>query len=375
MAHHKLLLADDSITVQKVVNLTFADEGIDVVTVGDGDAAIAKLAEFMPDLVLADVNMPGLSGYEVCERIKQNPETANIPVLLLVGSFEAFDDDEALRVGADGHLTKPFQSIRLLVNKVNDLLGGGSSEEAEQVPDVESSVEESDSPAETAVEESDEAVGWSDAAESEMTPDASTEPDPEDIEVSEALEDEEPVADTKAQTLQMERSSAPVFDYGDAGSDDEMIESSSGVEYSSTVSDEEDLGKTQPLKGEELKEFAFVAADSDTSLPEVPADTVVSEPDVPSASMSFDDGNLLDLPPLVEETGIRPAFAAVETEPAAVEVVEPAVPEISEELVRDVTARVVDKLTERIAAALGADIVNEISAEVLKELDQTKEVS
>ncbi len=118
----KLLLADDSITIQKVVNLTFADEGVEVITTGDGDAAMQKFVECKPDLVMVDVNMPGMDGYRICELIKQDEQTKHIPVILLVGSFEPFDDDEARRVGADDYLTKPFQSIRQLVNKVTLLL-------------------------------------------------------------------------------------------------------------------------------------------------------------------------------------------------------------------------------------------------------------
>lgn len=122
MPTRKLLLADDSVTIQKVVNLTFADEGIEVITVGDGDAAMEKFNESMPDLVMVDVNMPGLDGYRICEIIKNDDETKHIPVILLVGSFEPFDEEEARRIGADDFLTKPFQSIRQLVNKVSDLL-------------------------------------------------------------------------------------------------------------------------------------------------------------------------------------------------------------------------------------------------------------
>ncbi|MCD9188397.1 MAG: response regulator [Pyrinomonadaceae bacterium] len=122
MSKRKLLLADDSITIQKVVNLTFADEGIEVIAVGDGDSAMQKINESLPDLILADVNMPGLSGYEICEQIKQNAETKEIPVILLVGSFEPFDEARAESIGANDYLTKPFQSIRQLVNKVTELL-------------------------------------------------------------------------------------------------------------------------------------------------------------------------------------------------------------------------------------------------------------
>jgi CheY-like chemotaxis protein len=122
----KLLLADDSVTIQKVINLTFSDEGIEVTTVGNGELAISKLDELQPDIVLADVFMPGRSGYEVCEHIKRDERFRHIPVLLLVGSFEPFDEAEARRVGADDYLTKPFQSIRQLVSKVTSLLSGES---------------------------------------------------------------------------------------------------------------------------------------------------------------------------------------------------------------------------------------------------------
>jgi CheY-like chemotaxis protein len=121
----KLLLADDSATIQKVVDLTFSDEGLEVITVGDGQQAVEKLEEIVPDIVLADVFMPGLNGYEVCEHIKRNERFRHIPVMLLVGSFEPFDEAEARRVGADDYLTKPFQSIRTLIAKVRDLLTGG----------------------------------------------------------------------------------------------------------------------------------------------------------------------------------------------------------------------------------------------------------
>jgi CheY-like chemotaxis protein len=125
----KLLLADDSVTIQKVVDLTFGDEGMQVTTVSDGEQALAKLEEINPDIVLADIHMPKLNGYEVCERIKRDERFRHLPVMLLVGSFEPFDEEEARRVGADDHLTKPFQSIRQLVNKVGSLLGGGPAEE------------------------------------------------------------------------------------------------------------------------------------------------------------------------------------------------------------------------------------------------------
>ena len=123
MARPKLLLADDSVTIRKVVELTFADEGIDVTTASDAETAMQKFVEVQPDIVLVDTRLPGTTGYQICEMIKQDDATKHIPVLLLVGSFEPFDQDEAERVCSDGFLTKPFHSIRDLVARVGDLLG------------------------------------------------------------------------------------------------------------------------------------------------------------------------------------------------------------------------------------------------------------
>ena len=126
----KLLLADDSPTIQKVISLTFSDEGVEVVAVGDGESALRVLAEEPPpDVLLADVVMPGPDGYELCERVKRDERLAHVPVVLLVGTFEPFNEAEARRVGADTVLTKPFQSIRDLVSKVGSLFGGGAPRE------------------------------------------------------------------------------------------------------------------------------------------------------------------------------------------------------------------------------------------------------
>lgn len=121
----KLLLADDSAAIQKVIHLTFADEGMTVTTVGNGRAALEELEHFPPpDVILADVFMPEVGGLELCRLIKQNERFARIPVILLISSFELFDEAEARRAGADDIVTKPFQSIRDLVNRVGSLLGG-----------------------------------------------------------------------------------------------------------------------------------------------------------------------------------------------------------------------------------------------------------
>jgi CheY-like chemotaxis protein len=106
-----ILLADDSVTIQKVIELTFMDEDYEVVAVGTGDEALEKLEELTPDFVIADVHMPGASGYEVAKHSKSlRPE---VPVLLLVSTFEPFDEAEAERSGCDAFLKKPFDSQEL----------------------------------------------------------------------------------------------------------------------------------------------------------------------------------------------------------------------------------------------------------------------
>ena len=116
-----LLLADDSVTIQKVVGISFASEDIAITTVDNGDDAVAKAREMRPDMVLADVVMPGKNGYEVCEAIKTDPSLQHIPVLLLTGTFEAFDEERAEQAGAVGHVSKPFEA-QTLVERVKGIL-------------------------------------------------------------------------------------------------------------------------------------------------------------------------------------------------------------------------------------------------------------
>jgi len=120
---HKLLLADDSVTIQRVIELTFADEDVQVHAVGDGMKAIASIQADRPDIVLADVGMPERDGYEVAAFIKGNPQLAHIPVLLLTGAFEPVDETRAREVGCDGVLVKPFEP-QMVINRVKDLLAG-----------------------------------------------------------------------------------------------------------------------------------------------------------------------------------------------------------------------------------------------------------
>ena len=118
----KILLADDSVTAQNMGRKILADAGYEITAVNNGSAALKKIAELKPDLVILDVYMPGYSGLEVCQRLKESPETARIPVLLSVGKLEPFKPEEAQRVRADGYIVKPFEASELLsaLSKLED---------------------------------------------------------------------------------------------------------------------------------------------------------------------------------------------------------------------------------------------------------------
>ena len=155
---YKLLLADDSQTIQKVVELVLEREGVDILACNDGEEALKALDSRMPDIVLADIEMPKLNGYQLCEKIKGNPATVHIPVILLAGAFEPFDEDYARSVGADDFIMKPFESHEL-VSKVKSLLAGPEAIEKPESVSKASAAEEI-SPVETAVASSVQETEW-----------------------------------------------------------------------------------------------------------------------------------------------------------------------------------------------------------------------
>ncbi|MGH9738090.1 MAG: response regulator [Candidatus Acidiferrales bacterium] len=118
----KILVADDNTNIQKMVSLALEERGISVVSVGNGEAAVRRIPDLDPDLVLADIFMPVRNGYEVCEFVKKDERFAHVPVILLVGAFDPLDEKEARRVGADGILKKPFVPPDPLIAMVTSAL-------------------------------------------------------------------------------------------------------------------------------------------------------------------------------------------------------------------------------------------------------------
>lgn len=132
----KLLLADDSVTIQKVVELVLSGEGFEIRSANNGEEALAVMPEFRPDIVLSDIEMPVMDGYKLCKSIKTDPDTRDIPVILLAGVFEPISEELARDSGADERIIKPFESQEL-IGKINAVLAIKEAHEAETVEAVE----------------------------------------------------------------------------------------------------------------------------------------------------------------------------------------------------------------------------------------------
>jgi CheY-like chemotaxis protein len=121
----RILFADDSMTAQNMGKKILSEAGYDVVAVSNGAAAVKKIAEQKPDIIILDVYMPGYSGLEVCEKVRGSLDTMKIPVLLTVGKMEPYKPEDANRVKADGVIIKPFEASDLLaiMKKFEDRIG------------------------------------------------------------------------------------------------------------------------------------------------------------------------------------------------------------------------------------------------------------
>ena len=179
----RILVADDSITIQKIVAMAFENEDAEVEGIGDGQEAFDKVPDFKPDIVLADVDMPGLDGFELCQKIKGNSELTNIKVLLLASDFEDFDEGRFKECQAENHISKPFKSDDI-VQMVTQVMTGESTPETVVLPD---SVEEKDD--EPSLEELLESVERLSTDSIEMTNDPMEDISPP-VELVESVEEE-----------------------------------------------------------------------------------------------------------------------------------------------------------------------------------------
>ena len=127
MSKGRILVVDDEIYIVHILDFSLGMEGYEVLTALDGEQALDRLKSDKPDLIVLDIMMPKVDGYEVCRTIKTNPETQHIPVILLSAKGRNVDQKMGFDVGADDYITKPF-SPRKLVERINALLGQTVSE-------------------------------------------------------------------------------------------------------------------------------------------------------------------------------------------------------------------------------------------------------
>ncbi len=385
IAGRKLLLADDSVAIQKVIDLTFTDEGMEVTTVGNGQHAWDKLDQFVPDVVLADVFMPGIDGYGLCERIKQNERFGGIPVILLVGSFEPFDEAEARRVGADDVVTKPFQSIRQLVSRVGSLVGGktADAEESRQVstlgletPRVTIAKDPADQPNVTVLVEapamtnldSSNVAEKSCAEDIELqTADTMQLPSVETATSNETPQQDEfmAIADSDSdEKINSETFSIGAREMNDT-SNQQMVQPDS-TEFNDTVLDLDDFGKVQASTAEDFildlepeaasgdAEGTFLAETSESPvIPLQGADIIELDSAVETETARADEG---------EEWPVVPA--SVLEEPAR-SASQPGTEKVS---LSDLSPEAVDAIARRAVEHLSEKVVREIAWEVVPEL-------
>jgi two-component system alkaline phosphatase synthesis response regulator PhoP len=128
VAKGKILVVDDEIYIVHILDFSLGIEGYEVMTALDGEQALAKVAQDKPDLIVLDIMMPRLDGYETCKALKGNPDTKDIPVILLSAKGRNVDQKVGFEVGADDYITKPF-SPRKLVERINAILGQTSRQD------------------------------------------------------------------------------------------------------------------------------------------------------------------------------------------------------------------------------------------------------
>jgi two-component system alkaline phosphatase synthesis response regulator PhoP len=122
MAKGKILVVDDEIYIVHILDFSLGMEGYEVLTALDGEQALERARAEHPDLIVLDIMMPKLDGYETCKLLKADPETKDIPVILLSAKGRNVDQKVGFEVGANDYITKPF-SPRKLVERINALLG------------------------------------------------------------------------------------------------------------------------------------------------------------------------------------------------------------------------------------------------------------
>ena len=122
MAIGKILVVDDEVYILHILDFSLGAEGFEVITANNGELAIEKAKQEKPDLIVLDIMMPVVDGYETCRRLKRESETKNIPVVLLTAKGRDVDKRLGYEVGAIDYIVKPFSPNRL-IERIQEILG------------------------------------------------------------------------------------------------------------------------------------------------------------------------------------------------------------------------------------------------------------
>lgn len=296
----KLLLADDSITIQKVIQITFAHEDYELTITDNGDAALVKAREIKPDLIMTDIYMPGKNGYELTSAIKQDPSLRHVPVLMLAGSFEPFDEDKARSCNADAWIEKPFESQRL-IDKVAELLKA-----ARPAAEIPTPVAEPETFA--AVEPTD--IADDAALESPMTAfDASVSDEPEiaasieDPFADISFEEEAPVAEPEIEPELQAEPAAVADEWSDFAVSDDWSDVSAEPAAAAPVAEDafaiaDDFNFAEETATEVIDDFGFAeeaSATADDFAPEVEAPFAETVAETAFDAFEMDEDEIMPL--------------------------------------------------------------------------------
>jgi CheY-like chemotaxis protein len=409
---YKLLLADDSVTIQRVIELTFANEDVRVLTAGDGEQAIARIEADRPDIVLADIGMPKRSGYDVAAFVKGHPELAHVPVLLLAGAFEPVDEARAQATGCDGVLVKPFEPQHVIA-RVRELLQGAKGSPRKAIADVPRPVERLTAhrslelprrePAETPVvpdparqfhEEFDYGIGPAQPAEEPNENPESLDDYFDRLDAAFAnLSSSAPGGSLESETLHENPPPAPIEEI--PGKDDEPMPPAATEAVPRRVVED---ASTFDLEAERFEIPIDTAGESSIAdlpttfanppsvsstwsempavgWPPTPPITPIEPPDG-SPTLTAGAGPVQDVQLRVEEDAgraVADAFSALlaveQGEPGAVPVrlTLGAAPQINDELIEQVTARVIDRLGHATLRNVVADVVSAVAERLVRE--------
>ena len=347
---HKLLLADDSVTIQRVVELTFSGEDVQVVTVGDGEQAIARIPVELPDIVLADIGMPKRSGYDVSAFVKGRHDLSHIPVLLLAGAFEPVDEARAQQVQCDGVLVKPFEPQQV-ISRVKDLIESARAAAPRPAAALPESHVERSAPI-----ASPELRTWN--------------PEPR-------VQSPEPTAHTpEPRTSIPEPPLDDYFERLDAAFAKLGGEPERRTPAPSTHHDQDERHDLPTLDGllTSAHADAPVHGRSQSSPRPVPVELTDYEPSREEVSAAH-AGSTDTAEPSGRYNGVADMFAALfaleqgDTDPPPVQrpVLRPEAPAVTEALVDEVTRRVIERLAPDTASELVTQIVSEVAERLIRE--------